>query len=101
MASETGKSDKLGWFKEARFGMFIHYGLYSQLEGYWKGEPIEGIGEWIFKHAEIPVKEYQTLAQGFNPIDLSPEDWVKLAKNAGMKYIVLTTKHHDGFALFK
>ena len=91
---------KMKWFQQARFGMFIHYGLYSGLEGYWKNNAVKGIGEWILKHAEIPVKEYQQLAKNFNPVQLNPEAWVKLAKETGMKYIVLTTKHHDGFALF-
>ena len=77
--------DKMKWFQQARFGMFIHYGLYSGLEGYWKNKPVKGIGEWILKHAEIPVKEYQQLAQNFNPVKLNPEAWVKLAKETGMK----------------
>ena len=100
ITSEEDSFNKMKWFQQARFGMFIHYGLYSGLEGYWKNKAVNGIGEWILKHAEIPVKEYQQLAQNFNPVQLNPEAWVKLAKETGMKYIVLTTKHHDGFALF-
>ena len=100
ITSEENSFNKIKWFQQARFGMFIHYGLYSGLEGYWKNKPVKGIGEWILKHAEIPVKEYQQLAQNFNPVKLNPEAWVKLAKETGMKYIFLTTKHHDGFALF-
>lgn len=97
----SADNNKMMWWREARFGMFIHYGLYSQCEGYWKGEPVDGIGEWIFHHAEIPVEEYKALATTFTAKKLDVEYWVKLAKQAGMKYIVITTKHHDGFALFK
>jgi len=91
----------MDWWRNARFGMFIHWGLYSQCEGYWKGEAIPGIGEWIFKHAKIPVGEYKNLSKTFAAEKFDPESWVKLAKHAGMKYVVITSKHHDGFALFK
>ena len=91
----------MDWFRDARFGMFIHYGLYSQCEGYWNDKPVRGIGEWIFKIGKVPVKDYKGLTKTFNPDKLDPEAWVKLAKDAGMKYVVITSKHHDGFALFK
>ena len=97
---DIDQNDKLDWFRDARFGMFIHYGLYSQCEGYWNDKPVKGIGEWIFKFGEIPVEDYKGLAKTFNPKNLDPETWVKLAKEAGMKYVVITSKHHDGFALF-
>jgi alpha-L-fucosidase len=91
---------RMEWWREARFGMFIHWGLYALPAGEWKGEQIPGISEWIMARAEIPVKEYEKLAESFNPVKYDAEQWVKLAKNAGMKYIVITSKHHDGFTMF-
>ena len=78
----------------------IHWGLYSVLGGEYKGKRIEEIGEWIMSKYEIPNKEYERLAGAFNPIYFNADEWVQLAKNAGMKYIVITSKHHDGFALY-
>ena len=92
---------RLAWWREAKFGMFIHWGLYAVPAGSWKGKEIGGIGEWIQKRAEIPVKEYEQLAKQFNPVKFNATEWVKVAKDAGMKYLVITSKHHDGFALFK
>ena len=92
----TGKE----WFKNAGFGLMIHWGLYSVLGGEYKGKRIEEIGEWIMSKYEIPNKEYERLAGAFNPIYFNADEWVQLAKNAGMKYIVITSKHHDGFALY-
>ncbi len=89
------------WFKEAKFGMMIHWGLYSILGGEWKGQRIKNIGEWIMHSCEIPIAEYEQLAKIFNPIYFNAEEWVKLARDAGMEYIVITSKHHDGFSLFK
>lgn len=80
--------------------MFIHWGLYAVPAGTWKGQRIGGIGEWIMHHARIPVAEYAALAQQFNPVRFNADEWVKIAKDAGMKYIVITSKHHDGFAMF-
>lgn len=91
---------RMDWWKEARFGLFIHWGLYAQPAGEWKGEEIPGISEWIMARAEIPVKEYEQLASTFNPVKYDADQWVRLAKEAGMKYIVITSKHHDGFAMF-
>jgi alpha-L-fucosidase len=91
---------KMSWFREAKFGLFIHWGIYSIPAGQWKGQPIPGIGEWIMNRAKIPVTEYEQLAAQFNPIKFNAEEWVKLAENAGMKYIVITSKHHDGFAMY-
>jgi alpha-L-fucosidase len=91
---------KMEWWREARFGMFIHWGLYAEPAGMWKGEEVPGISEWIMARAEIPVKEYEKLTGNFNPTKYDAEAWVKLAKQAGMKYIVITSKHHDGFAMF-
>jgi len=89
------------WFKNARFGMMIHWGLYSILGGEWKGQRIKNIGEWVMHSCEIPISEYEQLAKIFNPIYFDAEEWVRLARDAGMEYIVITSKHHDGFCLFK
>ena len=94
------KNARMEWFREARFGMFIHWGLYSILAGRWDGKEIPGIGEWIMNSASIPVAQYQALAARFNPMEFSAAGIVGLAKSAGMKYIVITSKHHDGFAMF-
>ena len=92
------KDTRMAWWREARFGLFIHWGLYAIPAGEWKGETRHA--EWILTTAQIPVKEYEKFAPRFNPVKFNPEDWVKAAKDAGMKYIVITSKHHDGFCLF-
>lgn len=94
------KDERMAWFNNARFGMFIHWGLYSQPAGIWKGKEIPGMGEWIQNREKIPVSDYEPLQKTFNPTDYSPEAWVLAAKQAGMKYIIITTKHHDGFVLY-
>jgi alpha-L-fucosidase len=91
---------RMKWWREARFGMFIHWGVYSVPAGTYKGKQIPSIGEWIMNQGKIPVAEYKQFAQQFNPVRYDPEAWVRLAKEAGTKYIVITSKHHDGFALF-
>ena len=91
---------RMQWWREARFGMFIHWGLYSIPAGTWNGKQIPGIGEWIMNNASIPVADYKALAPKFNPTSFNAHDIVALAKSAGMKYIVITAKHHDGFAMF-
>jgi alpha-L-fucosidase len=91
---------RLDWFREAKYGLFIHWGLYAIPAGEWKGRRIPGIGEWIMFRTPVPVKEYERLARQFNPVKFNAGEWVRLAKDAGMKYIVITSKHHDGFALF-
>src|ERR1700733_12876879 len=94
------RETRLAWWRDARFGMCIHWGLYSIPAGTWKGKQIPGIGEWIMNNASIPVADYKALAPKFNPTAFSAHDIVALAKSAGMKYIVITSKHHDGFAMF-
>ena len=91
---------RMAWWREARFGMFIHWGLYAVPAGVWNGKPVDGIGEWIMNNASIPVADYKKLAPQFNPTQFDAHAWVALAKAAGMKYIVITSKHHDGFAMY-
>ena len=97
---DPAKEARLAWFREAKYGLFIHWGLYAIPAGEWKGKPVPGIGEWIMYRARIPVREYEGLAKQWNPVKFDAEAWVRLAQDAGMKYIVITSKHHDGFALF-
>jgi alpha-L-fucosidase len=87
-------------FDDIKFGMFIHWGLYALPAGEWKGKYVRGIGEWIMFREKIPVAEYEQLARRFNPVKFDGEAWTQLAKDAGMRYMVITSKHHDGFAMF-
>ncbi|MFT3827173.1 MAG: alpha-L-fucosidase [Chitinophagaceae bacterium] len=100
-AADPERDKRMEWWREARLGMFIHWGVYAVPAGYYNGRPINRIGEWIMNRGKIPVAEYQQFAKQFNPVKYNAEEWVKMAKDAGMKYIVITAKHHDGFALFK
>lgn len=88
------------WFKQAKFGMMIHWGLYSLPAGEWRGKRMVDIGEWAQAYFRIPNAEYHQLAGIFNPILYNAEEWVKLAKDAGMQYMVFTSKHHEGFAMY-
>lgn len=101
-ANETKaqRDARMAWFRDAKFGLFIHWGVYAVPAGTYKGKRIDGIGEWIMNRGKIPMAEYQEYAKEFNPVKYDPDAWVRLAKEAGMKYIVITSKHHDGFALF-
>jgi len=98
--TEAETEARMEWWKDARFGMFIHWGLYAVPAGEYKGEQVEGIGEWIMNSLNIPIAEYEQFAQEFNPTQYNAKEWVRIAKDAGMKYIVITSKHHDGFALW-
>jgi alpha-L-fucosidase len=98
--SSEARQARLAWFKEAKYGLFIHWGLYAIPAGEWNGKPVPGLGEWVMNRANIPVKEYEKLAQQWNPTQFNAESWVQMAQDAGMKYIVITSKHHDGFAMF-
>jgi alpha-L-fucosidase len=100
--SKQARDLRMEWWREARFGMFIHWGPYSVLGGVYHGhQQRRGGAEWIMNRCKIPVAEYQKYAATFNPVKYDPEAIVKLAKEAGMKYIIITAKHHDGFAMFK
>ncbi len=89
------------WFKQAQYGMMVHFGLYSLLAGEWQGKRMGNtIGEWIQAYFRIPNKEYEKLAAAFNPIYFNADEWVDIAKDSGMQYMVVTSKHHEGFALY-
>jgi alpha-L-fucosidase len=98
--TKAQKDARMAWFRQARFGMFIHWGLYAIPAGRWNGKEVPGIGEWIMNRASIPVADYKALAPRFNPTQFNAAEIVGLAKSAGMRYIVITSKHHDGFAMF-
>ena len=94
----TKEHGRLEWFIKARFGMFIHWGLYSVSAGVWKGNTSEG--EWMHMNSNIPGKTYERFAGRFNPVQFDANEWVSVAREAGMKYLVFTTKHHEGFCMF-
>jgi len=93
-------NERMEWWTDARFGMFIHWGLYSVPAGVYNGQEDHHIGEWIMRDFDIPVSVYAAYAKQFDPTNFNAEQWVKIAKDAGMKYIVITAKHHEGFAMF-
>jgi alpha-L-fucosidase len=93
-------SPRTKWWREAKYGMFIHWGVYSVPAGYYHGQPVPGIGEWIMNNARIPVAEYEQFPKQFDPEKFDAREWARTAKAAGMKYMVITSKHHDGFSMF-
>lgn len=100
--AQPERDARMKWWREARFGMFIHWGPYSVLGGVYNGhQQKRGGAEWIMNRCKIPVAEYQKYAASFNPVNFNAESIVLMAKDAGMKYIIITAKHHDGFAMFK
>ena len=98
--AEAEHDARMAWFRQAKFGLFIHWGIYSVPAGVWQGRPIPGIGEWIMHNAPIPLPQYEAFARQFNPVQFDADAWVQMAADAGMKYIVITSKHHDGFAMY-
>jgi alpha-L-fucosidase len=100
-AAQKSHDKRMAWWREARFGLFIHWGVYSDLAGVWQGNPVEGYAEHIQRKARIPMDVYRReVVARFNPTKFDADAWAQLAKDAGMGYLVITTKHHDGFAMF-
>ncbi|MCA1649469.1 MAG: alpha-L-fucosidase [Acidobacteria bacterium] len=98
--ASSERDARMAWWRDARFGMFIHWGLYAVPAGDYKGKQSNEIGEWIMSWANIPRAEYEQIAPQFNPVKFDAANWVRIAKDAGMKYIVITSKHHDGFSMY-
>jgi len=97
--SAAERDARMQWFRDARFGMFIHWGVYSVPAGEWKGN--KNYGEWFMEETKMPVSEYEKFAKQFNPVKFDARQWVEMAKDAGVKYIVITSKHHDGFGMYR
>ena len=91
----------LDWFRSAKFGLFIHWGLYSVPAGEWRGKKVSSIGEYLMHAEYIPISEYETIAAQFDPAGFNAREWVGRAEEAGMRYLVFTAKHHDGFAMYR
>ena len=100
-AAKRDHDRRMRWFREARFGMFVHWGIYSTAGGHWNGKPLPGAGEWLLTNGRIPVDEYIPLRDRFVAAKFDADRWARLAKEAGMRYLVITSKHHDGFCLWK
>ena len=99
-AYDAAQQRRPAWFTEAKFGMFIHWGLYAIPAGQWPGRDSRNQGEWIMLQENTPSAEYEKLAAQFNPVKFDARACVAVAKNAGMKYLVITAKHHDGFSMY-
>ncbi|MDR3690413.1 MAG: alpha-L-fucosidase [Fimbriimonas sp.] len=100
MDTKAQHDKRMSWFRDARFGMFIHWGLYSVPAGYWNGKEVPGAAEWLQYTAQVKPEDYEPLQQQFNPVNFDAKKWVQIAKDAGMKYIVITSKHHEGFGMW-
>lgn len=100
-ARQGAHPERGAWLRDSRLALFIHWGPYSELAGEWQGKRHFGIAEWIMKRARIPAREYEQVAVRFNPTEFDAREWVRLAQAAGMRHIMITAKHHDGFAMFK
>ncbi len=99
-AAPTERDERMAWWREAKFGMFIHWGLYAIPAGEWNGKVYGGAAEWLMHSAKIPPAEWEPLAARFNPVKFDAGAWADMAREAGMRYVVITTKHHEGFSLF-
>jgi len=95
---KAAPSDRMAWFRDAKFGMFIHWGLYAVPAGEWEGKTT--YGEWFQLSTKMPCKQYDKYADKFNPVKFNAMEWAQAAKDAGMKYLVITSKHHDGFCMY-
>ena len=98
--TKAERDQRMAWWREARFGMFIHWGLYAVPAGTWKGQQMPEIGCLIMSKYRIPIVEYSKLAVDFNPVKFDAEQWAQIAKQAGMRYLIITAKHHEGFAMY-
>jgi alpha-L-fucosidase len=98
--SAAQKDARMAWWRDAKFGMFIHWGAYAVPAGVHRGERVRHLGEWLMNDSKVPISEYESYVRSFNPLKYDADAWVRVAKEAGMKYIIITSKHHDGFALF-
>jgi len=98
--SGAQQDSKMAWWREAKFGMFVHWGIYSVVGGQYKGQKLPNSAEWMMNKGEVPIVEYEKYAAQFNPTEFDATEFVARAKRAGMKYLVITAKHHDGFSMF-
>jgi alpha-L-fucosidase len=98
--SMKNHKERIAWWQEAKFGMFVHWGVYSLPGGEWKGNKVSGYAEHLMRKEKISRAEYLELAHRFNPANFNADEWIRLAKNAGMRYFIITAKHHDGFAMY-
>lgn len=101
LPAPVSQDAKMAWFREAKYALFVHWGIYAIPGNVWIGRQIRVSSEWVMAHAKIPLIEYAPLARQFNPLKFDADQWVIMAKEAGMKYIVFSAKHHDGFAMYR